>query len=100
MDLKQYARVLRSHWFLIAACVGICVLVALGLAVTRTPVYSAGSQLFVSNGSSAGLNDAYAGSLFTEQRISTYAEMVSSPVVAAKVIKALDLPYSVQQLRS
>jgi capsular exopolysaccharide synthesis family protein len=100
VDLKQYARVLRSHWVLITVCVGVCVLVALGLALTRTPVYAADSQLFVSNGSPAGLSEAYAGSLLTEQRIGTYAEMVSSPAVAAKVIKALGLPYTVGQLRS
>jgi capsular exopolysaccharide synthesis family protein len=100
VDLKQYVRVLRTHWVWIAACVTVCVVLALVYALTRTPVYAADSQLFVSNDSSAGLNDTYAGSLFTQQRITTYAEVVSSPAVAAKVIKALDLPYTVPQLRS
>jgi polysaccharide biosynthesis transport protein len=99
MDLRQYSRVLLAHWPVIAASVVVCTVGAGILALTRTPIYAAHSQLFVSNGIPANLSDSYVGSLFTQQRVVSYAEIVSSPTIAKNVIEQLDLPDTVQQLQ-
>jgi capsular exopolysaccharide synthesis family protein len=99
MDLRQYVRVLREHWLLIAISVLVCTTAAGLLAWSRTPIYAAQSRLFVSNSVPAGLSEIYAGSLFTQQRVGSYALIVSSPPVVQAVIKQLNLPDSVEQLQ-
>jgi succinoglycan biosynthesis transport protein ExoP len=99
MDLRQYARVLREHWLLIAISVVVCTVAAGLLAWSRTPIYAAQSKLFVANSIPADLSEIYAGSLFTQQRVGSYAEIVSSPPVIEAVIKQLNLPDSVGQLQ-
>lgn len=100
MDLRQYFRVLRAHWLLIGVSALICTVTAGYLAWTRAPIYAAHTQLFVSNRIPAGLSETYAGSLFSQQRVVSYAQIVSSPPVAEGVITQLDLPYSIQQLQA
>jgi len=99
LDLRQYTRLLRAHWLLIATSVVVCVAGASAFAFTRTPVYEARSQLFVSNGVPANLSDAYVGSLFTQQRVVSYALLMAGPAVAQGVINDLGLPETVQQLQ-
>src|SRR3954454_2536506 len=100
MDLKQYLRVFRAHWRLILVSVLICTGAAAAYAWTRTAIYEAGTQLFVSNrGVSADLSQAYAGGLFTQERVQSYSQIVSSPLVAQAVIKELGLRKTVQELQ-
>jgi succinoglycan biosynthesis transport protein ExoP len=100
LDLRQYTRVLRAHWLLIAASVVVCTVGALVLAFTRDPIYEAQSQLFVSNGVPTNLSDAYVGSLFTQQRVVSYALLVPSPAVVEGVIKELGLPDTVSEIQN
>jgi succinoglycan biosynthesis transport protein ExoP len=100
MDLRQYGRVFRAHWLLVASSVLICTGVAGLLAWTRTPVYEARSQLFVSTGGApADLSETYVGGLYSQQRVLSYAEIVSSPEVVQAVIERLGLPDTVRQLQ-
>lgn len=100
MDLKQYVRVLRAHWLLVVLSVLICTGAAAALAWTRTPTYAARTQLFVSTGGlPADLSQTYQGGLFSQQRIQSYANIVSSPAVAQAVINELGLSESVQHLQ-
>jgi polysaccharide biosynthesis transport protein len=101
MDLHQYARVLRTHWVLIALSVLACMLAAAALAWTRTPVYAAQSQLFVSTtGGPIDPSQTYQGGLFAQQRVQSYARIVASPSVAQAVIKQLGLKETVPQLQA
>jgi succinoglycan biosynthesis transport protein ExoP len=100
MDLQQYVRVLRAHWLLIGASVFVCTVAAALLAWTRTPIYAAGTQLFVSApGVPADLGQTYQGGLFSQQRVLSYAQIVSSPAVAQAVIRQLGLSESVEELQ-
>jgi polysaccharide biosynthesis transport protein len=99
MELNQYVRVLRAHWLLILAAVVICTGAAAALAWTRTPVYAAETQLFVSTRPAPEQSENYAGALFTHLRMRSYAELVSSERVTAAVIARLGLPYTVEELR-
>src|SRR3978361_102582 len=101
MDLKQYVAVLRLHRYLLVAC--LCVAVALAGLVTlvQSPKYAATTQLFVStSGDQAGnAQAAYQGSLFGQQRVKSYAAIVSSQPVVSRVKSELRLPDSAEQLR-
>jgi non-specific protein-tyrosine kinase len=101
MELKHYVRVLRVHRLLVVASVVVCTSAAGFLAWSRTPTYAARTTLFVStSGISADPSQAYQGGLFAEQRVLSYAQIVSSPAVVRAVIRQLNLRESVQQLQS
>lgn len=100
MDLEQYVRVLRAHGLLIVVSVVVCTVAAGVFAWTRTPIYAAKTQLFVATGGApADLSQTYQGGLFSQQRVLSYAQVVSSRGVAEAVIKQLDLPETVQDLQ-
>jgi succinoglycan biosynthesis transport protein ExoP len=100
MSLQQYVRVLRAHWLLIVVSVLVCTVAAGLLAWTRPAIYAARTQLFVSTpGVPADLSQTYQGGLFSQQRVLSYAQIVSSPAVAEAVITQLSLPENVRQLQ-
>lgn len=101
MELRGYLRVLRGHRLFVVASVLVCTAVAGALAWTRTPTYAAHTQLFVSTSGVAGdASAAYQGGLFSEERVLSYVQIVSSPAVLNAVIKQLGLPESSQQLQA
>jgi len=91
VDLHDYLRVLRLRWRLITTCVLLAIGAAAAVTVTSTPVYEASTQLFVSASGDAGISSIYTGSLFTQQRVVSYAQFVNSPTVTAAVIQQLGL---------
>jgi succinoglycan biosynthesis transport protein ExoP len=100
MDLEQYVRVLRAHWLLILASIVVCVGAAAAFAWTRTPIYAARTQLFVATGgASADLSQTYQGGLFSQQRVLSYAQIVSSPPVVQAAMAQLGLRESVRKLQ-
>lgn len=103
MDLKQYARLLRAHWALILGAMAVCTAAAAALAWTREPVYTARTQLFVSAagpGSDSSPSETYQGGLFSQARVTSYANVVSSPPVVEAVIRQLGIDRSVQDVQS
>jgi polysaccharide biosynthesis transport protein len=100
MDLRQYFRLLHAHWAVIAASVVICTAAAAALAWTRTPIYTASTQLFVSTGGASEPGQAYQVGLFTQQRVRSYAQIVSSPPVTQAVIQELGLRERTPELQS
>jgi non-specific protein-tyrosine kinase len=102
MDLMRYARVLRAHWVLIVVAMLLCILAADLLAMRQQPMYAAHSQLFVSVASTSKLtpSETYQGGLFSQQRVESYANLISSPRVAQAVISRLRLSRSVPEMQS
>lgn len=91
MDLTDYLRTLRKRWRLVALATLLGVAAAAGASSIMTPLYQAETKLFVS---AQGGDDASAllqGSSFTQQRVKSYADVVTSPVVLDPVIEELRL---------
>lgn len=99
MNLAEYLRLLRARWLLVAVIALACVIVAGLLAWTRTPLYAAGTQLFVSS-ASGDASQSYQSGLFLQQRVLSYAQIVSSPPVVEDVIRELKLRDSVRDLQA
>lgn len=97
MDIRDYLRVLRLRWRLVA-------LFSLGgfaagvlLTVLTAPSYEARAQLFVST-QGDGASGLQQGGQFAQQRVKSYAQVLDSPMVTAPVIKALGLDLTPQEL--
>lgn len=102
MDLRQYLRVLRDRWFWVLACMLVGVLVAGLYTGLKRPMYAATTQLFVSTSGDQVANPqaAYQGGLFGQQRVKSYAKIVSSEPVVQRVKDELRLPDSIEVLRA
>lgn len=86
MELRDYLRAVRKRWWLVVGSV----VVALGAATlitTLTPSkYSASVVFFVGAQTKGGVSDAYQGSLFSQQRIQSYADLLTSDRLAQAIV--------------
>jgi capsular exopolysaccharide synthesis family protein len=99
MELRQYLRAVRGRWRFVAVSVVVCTAVAAALAWTKTPTYSATTQLFVSaNGAPGDTGATYQAGLFSQERVLSYVKMVANPDVLDAVIDQLDLRESTRDL--
>lgn len=91
--LRQQLRVLRENWLVIALCVLITTAVAFIYSATRPAVYQASAQLLIENSDLAstlvGLQDYTQSD--PERESATAVELASQPVVAARVVRRLNL---------
>jgi capsular exopolysaccharide synthesis family protein len=91
VELKDYIRVIRKRWQIIVA-VTLVVLAGAALATELSPkVYEATTQLFVSTSGSSDSSALLSGSNFTQQRVLSYADVITTPNVLDPVIKTLQL---------
>lgn len=88
MELRDYLRVLRKQWRLIALCVLMATGAAALLTFTATPQYRTTVKFFVSTPSDTA-NSAYTGGLFSQQRAKSYADILAGPATAEAVAGAL-----------
>ena len=97
VDPVELASHVRRRWWIVAICVVLGMLAALGVTATQTELYRSEVQLFVSTAAvdAPGLNQ---GGLFAQQRVKSYAELARSPAVTAKAIEDLDLDMSPDDL--
>jgi capsular exopolysaccharide synthesis family protein len=98
LDLREYLRVLRRHWVLVAAVALIGLLGGGAVAVLVKPSYTSTTQLFVAIQNSGSVSELQQGNTFTQARVQSYAKTVSTPVVLQPVIDELGLQESAEEL--
>jgi capsular exopolysaccharide synthesis family protein len=93
MDVRDYARVLRLRWRLLAAIVLLGMALATLGSLLSPRIYEAKSQLFVSTSSTQGdgTSGLAQGNQFAQQRVKSYAEIMDSPMVTGPVVQTLGL---------
>lgn len=99
MDLRDYVRAVRKRWWLVLGSV----LVALGVAMLVTaltpPRYAASVTFFVGT-QTTGVSDAYQGNLFSQQRVKSYVDLLTSDRLAQSVVTAQFTGITAAQLQS
>lgn len=88
MELRDYVRVLRKQWRLIALCVLLAIGAAALATLQSTPLYRSGVTFFVST-PGEDTSQAYTGGLFSQQRVRSYADIVAGLSTAAAVAEAV-----------
>lgn len=97
MELRTYLQIIRRRWVMIVGCLVIAVATAALVTTRATPQYASTAKLFVSTPSSAG-SDAYSGGLFSQQRVASYADLITGENIAQRVIDELGLTESAAAL--
>jgi len=100
VEIRDYLRILRNRWKLITAVLALGVLAALAFSLLTTPKYAASTQLFVSTTGQENTTAAYQGGLFSQQRVTSYSELIQGQQVAQRVVDTLKLPVGAAQVAS
>lgn len=98
VELQGYIRVLRKRWQFVALLTLLAVAGAAAASLLATPQYEARTQLFVSTQAEGSTSDLLQGSSFTQQRVKSYADVVTSPRVLQPVIDELGLETTSDEL--
>lgn len=91
MELSDYIRVLRKNWLIIVVATLVGLGAAAGYSLTRTPLYASQASVVVSTQSSGSVQEISQGSTFTQQRVATYVNVATTPLVLDPVIRDLGL---------
>ena len=98
MELTDYIRILRKNWVIIVVATLVGIGIAAAWSLTRTPQYEAQSTVFVSTQSGSTIQDLQQGSNFTQARVQTYTNLVTTPIVMNPVIAELGLGTTAAEL--
>ncbi|WP_248240070.1 polysaccharide biosynthesis tyrosine autokinase [Microbacterium kunmingense] len=98
MELIDYIRILRKNWLIIVVATLLGIGIAAVFSLTRTPQYETQSTVFVSSQSGTTIQELQQGSTFTQARVTTYTNLVSTPIVMNPVIAELDLGITAAEL--
>lgn len=92
MEAQEYVRILRKSWLLITATALLGILSGGALAAASTPTYTASTRLYVSVRTQEGAasTDLNQGTSFARQAISTYVDVVNSPIVLDRAGRELE----------
>ncbi|PND57594.1 protein tyrosine kinase [Mycobacterium sp. ENV421] len=99
MNLQQFAKLLRTRWMTIAVSIMVAVLCAVAFNLLTTPLYQASTRLFVSTTAGASVTEIYQGNLFSQQRVKSYAELVTGTTLAQRTVDKLHLDMSADALK-
>ncbi len=92
MELRNYFLILRKSWILILSTLFVMVSISAVWSFTRTPLYQAKTQLFVSvRTGEASAGDLSRGSSSARQAVVSYVSVVNSTIVMDRVIDTLQL---------
>ena len=98
MELTDYIRILRKNWLIIVLATLLGVGAAAAYSLTRTPMYEAQSTVFVSTQAGGTIGEMQQGQTFSQSRVTTYTNLVTTPIVMNPVIAKLDLGVSANAL--
>ncbi|TQK18639.1 capsular exopolysaccharide synthesis family protein [Microbacterium sp. SLBN-154] len=98
MELIDYIRILRKNWLIIVVATLLGIGVAATYSLTRTPQYETQSTVFVSSQTGSTIQELQQGNTFTQARVTTYTNLVDTPIVMNPVIAELDLGITAAQL--
>ncbi|GAA3828148.1 polysaccharide biosynthesis tyrosine autokinase [Nocardioides panacisoli] len=99
MDLKQFLQVMRRRWRSVIAMIVVAVAVAGAAIYIQTPQYESKARVFLSV-DFTNLTDAYSAQAFLSQRAASYADIAESSELADRVIDALNLQETAEDLSS
>lgn len=98
MELADLGRALRARWWLPLLGMVLVGAAAVGATLLTTPLYTTSMQFFVSTRDSASSAEAFQGSQFSQQRVTSYARLLTGEELASRVVGDLDLSTSPGEL--
>lgn len=98
MDLRDYLRILRRNWIIIVAASMTGLLIGGAAAVLTPPTYTSQTQLFVAIQGSGSVLELQQGNSFSQARVQSYVQTVTTPIVLQPAIDSLGLATTPEDL--
>ncbi|MDZ5442979.1 polysaccharide biosynthesis tyrosine autokinase [Micromonospora sp. 4G57] len=98
MDVRTYLRLIRRHWWIVLATLMAALGTAALVTVQSPPRYVASVTFFVTT-PSQGVTDAYQGGLFLQQRVKSYADLLTSDRLAQSVVAESQVGLTADQVQ-
>ncbi|GIH20997.1 polysaccharide biosynthesis tyrosine autokinase [Rugosimonospora africana] len=98
MDLRSYLRAVRQRWWIVLAAVLIALGIGAAITIRTQPQYASTVTFFV-NTPNEGVADAYQGNLFTQQRVKSYVDLLTSDRLAQSLASSSGLGLSTDGVR-
>lgn len=101
MNLKGYLQIVRRRWVVLPVFLILGVAGSTLWTATRQPAYEAKAEAFVAVRDGTGeTSAAYQGGLFTQERVKSYLQIVTTPLVLDPALQKTRIPLTVDQLAS
>jgi capsular exopolysaccharide synthesis family protein len=99
MNPRDYVRAIRRRWWLVLGSVVVALGVAAAITVFTPPRYEASVTFFVSAQTKGGVTDAYQGDLFSQQRVASYVDLLTSDRLARQIVRRGDTGLTTAQVQ-
>lgn len=101
LNLHDIVKLLRARWITVTLTFVATMLVAIVLTMLTTPLYQATTRLFVSTTASGiSVAETYQGNRFSQERVGSYAQLITGQTVAQRTIDKLGLAMSAGDLQA
>ncbi|QEH93814.1 polysaccharide biosynthesis tyrosine autokinase [Dermacoccus abyssi] len=91
MELQSYLRALRKRWRIIVGCTLIALSLAALLTLLTPKTYSSSIRFFVSTADASNNSQLAQGGTFTQDRVKSYTELMTTPRVLQPVADELKI---------
>src|SRR4051794_21472058 len=100
MQLRDFTAALRRRKWVVLVCVLVFTFLGGLLCLTQPNKYAAHAQLFVATTDTGnGATSAYNGSLFSQQRVKSYADILANRSILEPVRRELSIPDPISSLQ-
>ncbi|MCZ2858459.1 polysaccharide biosynthesis tyrosine autokinase [Blastococcus sp. VKM Ac-2987] len=100
MDFRDTVAAFRAGWFLPVIGLLLGGAAGAGMAMTMTPTYTSSTQLFVTSTDATTTTAAFQGSQFSQNRVASYVQVLTSERLAVEVVDTLDLDLTPDEVQS
>lgn len=100
MAVIKIIDMVRERWLLLVAAIMIGAAAGFGASMSMTPYFTAATQLFVTTTGGTTSTESYQGDQFSQQRASSYAQILSSETLGQRVVNSLGLDLSASDIAS
>jgi capsular exopolysaccharide synthesis family protein len=98
VDLRDYIRVARKNWWMAAVAITVALGVAMLITVRTAPQYATSVTFFITTPNN-GVTDAYQGGLFSQQRVKSYASLLTGDRLARAIAARPSLQMTPSEVR-
>ncbi|MFL6055671.1 MAG: polysaccharide biosynthesis tyrosine autokinase [Actinoallomurus sp.] len=91
MSAKELITAIRRHLVLLVTVLLLGAGIAQLITMLQPTTYESNASVFVSVSQAQGLDQAYQGTLYSQQQVRSYADLVTTPKVTTPVIRELGL---------
>lgn len=98
MSIEDFVKLLRNRWITVSVTALLTIAASVAFTLLQTPQYEAKTRLFVSTAPGESASDLYQSSRYSQERVASYAELITGETLAQRTIDRLNLDMSAEDL--